>query len=102
MASLTTKEQAALDFLFANALSAMGGKTKEDLLADNFSWFNISDLMEGLSLNRHEAAGIMSALDMKAMAVDSEAGSKVRYDRDTWYITDAGIEAANLPMSAAA
>jgi hypothetical protein len=91
---LTDKEQAALNFLARN--NGCGAKTKAALHDDNFSWFNIRDLMEGLSLSRHEAAGIMSALDAKGLANDAEAGAKVRYDRDSWSLTDKGIDASDL------
>ena len=97
MTNLTAKEQTALDFLALQGLSAMGGDGKATLKNDNMSWFNINDLMEGLGLTRHEAAGIMSALNAKGMASDYEAGAKVRYGRDTWCLDSAGIDAANIP-----
>lgn len=95
MIDLTAKEQAALNFLALD--NGAGAKTKERLKDDNCSWFRIDDLMRGLSLNRFEAAGIMSALDRKGMVVDHEAGVTVRYDRATWYVTNAGIDHSDLP-----
>ena len=97
MTFLTEKEQTAIDFLANQGLDCMGGEGKADLKSDNMSWFNIKDLMTGMGLNRHEAAGIMSALDAKGLASDQEAGSTVRYDRDSWCLNDAGIDAARIP-----
>jgi hypothetical protein len=94
MTSLTTKEQAALNFIAQN--NGCGATTKAGLKDDNFSWFDIDDLMKGLSLSRHEAAGIMSALDAKGLASDTEAGAKVRYDRASWALTNKGIDASDL------
>ena len=96
MTELTAKEQAALDFLARN--NGAGAKTQTALLDDNCSWFDIGDLMRGLGLNKNEAAGIMSALAAKGLADDYEAGSKVRYDRATWYVTTAGVRASALPV----
>ena len=95
MTELTAKEQAALNFLARN--NGCGAETKAELRNDNFTWFNINDLMTGLSLSRHEAAGIMSALDAKGMASDTEAGAKVRYERDTWALENKGIDHCDLP-----
>ena len=96
MTTLTSKEQAALNFLVRN--NGCGATTKTELHDDNFSWFGIDDLMTGLNLSRHEAAGIMSALDAKGVAVDHEAGAKVRQrGRADWYVTDRGIDASDLP-----
>lgn len=92
--TLTDKEQAAVNFLARN--NQCGATNKEHLHEDNMTWFNINDLMTGLGWNRHEAAGVMSALDAKGLAADCEAGAKVRYDRDTWYLTNAGIDASDL------
>jgi hypothetical protein len=93
--TLTDKEQAALNFLARN--NGCGATTKTELHDDNFTWFNVNDLMDGLGLSRHEAAGIMSALDAKTLAIDFEAGASVRYNRDTWVLTTRGINASDLP-----
>jgi len=92
-ATLTAKEQAALNFLARN--NGSGSTTKAMLKDDNCSWFNVTDLMRGLSLSRHEAAGIMSALDAKGLCVDHEGGGK--FDGDSWYVTNRGIDASDLP-----
>ena len=97
MTTLTAKEAAALNYIARN--NGAGAKTQERLLDDNCSWFNVADLMRGLDLNKNEAAGIMSALDAKGLAMDYEAGSTVRYDRDTWALTNAGIRASDLPAA---
>jgi len=95
MTNLTTKEQTALNFLARN--NGCGATTKVGLRDDNFSWFNAQDLMKGLGLNQNEAAGIMSALNAKGMAFDDEAGTKApQYGRDTWTLSNAGIDASNL------
>lgn len=93
--TLTAKEQTALNYLVRN--NSCGATTKSYLLDDNMTWFNINDLIKGLGLSRHEAAGIMSALSAKGLAEDYEAGSIVRYDRDSWFVTDKGILASDLP-----
>ena len=92
---MTTKEAAALNFLARN--NGCGATTKTGLMDDNFTWFNINDLMAGLNLSRHEAAGIMAALDAKGLANDTEAGAKHRFDRDSWALTDRGIRHCDLP-----
>ena len=91
---LTDKEQAALNFVAR--YNDCGAATKTEL-HDNWAWFNVNDLMAGLGLSRHEAAGIMSALDAKGLAYDTEAGASVRYNRDTWVLTNRGIDASDLP-----
>ena len=60
------------------------------------TWFSLKDLVSGLGLSRHEAAGIMSALNTKGLAYDYEAGATIRYDRADWVLTDAGIDASDL------
>lgn len=94
MTALTALEQAAVNFIAAN--NQCGAKSKDYLVQDNMTWFNINDLMTGLGWTRHQAAGVMSALNDKALASDTEAGAKVRYDRDTWALTEKGIMASNL------
>ena len=89
---LTAKEQAAINFLARN--NGAGATTKSYLKDDNCSWFGIRDLMAGLTLTRHEAAGIMSALDRKGMIFDHEGGTDPR--SESWYVTNAGIDASDL------
>lgn len=95
MTTLTDKEQTALNYLVRN--NCCGATNQAYLLQDNVTWFGIDDLMEGLCMSRHEAAGIMSALNAKGLAADYEAGRAQRHDRDTWYVTDTGIRASDLP-----
>jgi len=94
MTALTALEQAAVNLIAAN--NGCGASSKEALKDDNMTWFNINDLMTGLGWTRHRAAGVMSALADKGLAMDNEKGAKVRYDRDSWTLTDEGIDASNL------
>jgi hypothetical protein len=96
---LTEKETAALQAIVNEGLECMGGKTAADLLDDNMSWFVAEDLMRRLSINHHEAAGIMSALEKKGIAMDSMETPNNKPGPTHWYLTGDGIElAASLDM----
>lgn len=82
--TLTQKEQIAIRAIAENGLDNMGGSEPKDLHNDNFSWFDIKDLMLLTSFNRFECAGLISALDQKGLIGDSEG----------LYLTPKGIDAA--------
>ena len=88
---LTQKEAQALLVITNEGLDCTGGEKPSDLLDNNMSWFAASCLMKALKINKNEAAGIMSALDAKCIAMDNDPGAKERY---TWALTDYGINMA--------
>lgn len=86
--TLTDMEQAALNAIFKIGSEGNGAKTVEAMLADNFTWFFPKDLEEKLGINKNQAAGIMSALEAKGLAMDHDPNEKVAA---TWALTDVGI-----------
>ena len=93
---LTNKECKALVTLVEHGIEGNGAETLEEMIEDNYSWFETSTLMERLTINRHQASGIMSALDAKGLAVDSEGGNGNKYiiadhKVPTWYLTEEGL-----------
>lgn len=82
-AQLTEKEIAALKAIGDNGLSNMGGKVYADLLDDNFSWFDVKDIMRLAGFSREQASGLMSALDAKGLISEEE--------KNDWALTDKGI-----------
>jgi len=76
--SLTEKEMIAARRLVQVCLHNMGGKRPSDLEQDEYTWVDISDIM--CDFSRHEAAGLMSSLDLKGF---------IAKDGD-WYVTTSG------------
>ena len=71
--NLTPKEmQAALAFV-DSCLRGMGGERPSDLESDEYTWISANDLVEQ-SWNKHEAAGLMSALSEKGFISEYEPG----------------------------
>ena len=81
---LTHKENKAFKVIVDNALNQMCGKQPEDLFDDNFSWFNRTDISTKMGCSKHEAAGLISALNDKSL-IDKDGD---------WFITNNGIKLA--------
>ena len=67
-----------------------GSESKEQLKADNMTWFNQTDI-QAIGFSKHQASGYMSDLEKKGLIYNSD--SQEEYG---WYVTDAGIDASNL------
>lgn len=88
---LTKKETDAFKAVIDNALENMGGSEPKSLHNDNFSWFDLREIIERTEYNRNEAAGLMSALSDKGLIADygdPESG------KATWHVTTKGIDQA--------
>ncbi len=84
---LTDKETKALKAIAQNGLDSMGGNTPKDLHDDNFSWFDLEDMIDtGLFSNKHEASGLISALNEKGL-IGQES-------KNEWFLSDTGIDIA--------
>ena len=70
--NLTEKELQALIGIGDNGLDNMGGDVYADLLNDNYSYFNVYDIMRLTNLSRHQSSGL------------------IQYDMD-WALTEEGI-----------
>ncbi len=79
--NLTEKELQALVAIGDNGLDNMGGDVYADLLNDNYSYFNVYDIMRLTNLSRHQSSGLISSLDEKGL---------IYYDMD-WALTEEGI-----------
>ena len=79
--NLTEKELQALIGISDNGLDNMGGDVYADLLNDNYSYFNVYDIMRLTNLSRHQSSGLISALNEKGL---------IQYDMD-WALTEEGI-----------
>lgn len=90
MKNLTLNEQKVLKALVDNGLENMGGKSPEDLLEDNFSWFYVKDITDRTSFNKHEASGYISSLAEKGMVMDD--GDDDDPLAAEWYVTEKGIK----------
>ena len=88
--TLTVKETKAFMTIIDQALQAMGGDEPKDLLDDNFSWFNETDLTAG-GFSKHQAAGLMSSLEKKGLIENYEPGHEFG-----WAISDEGINEGQL------
>ena len=84
--NLTDKEYYVLSMWLKNLEN--GAKTPEDLLQDNYSWQNVSDLSELTKLPKESISGIISSLQDKNIIVVE--------DNNLFYIDEDYI--ANLPM----
>lgn len=96
---VTPKEQAVLQYCVW--ASGNGATTLEEMLQDNMTWFSCKDLVEGLKISKASAAGLMSSLEAKGLAMDAEKGAPVRYDRADWVLTTAGLNAVQWAEFAA-
>lgn len=86
MLKLTTKEIKAVKAITKDALFDICGEQPKELFVDNFSWFNRKLLSELCGFSKHEAAGIMSALDKKDIIRDFDPQAAFG-----WALTDKGI-----------
>ena len=82
---LTHNERIVFKAAIDNALHSMGGTNAMQLIADNFSWFNIKDLTRRTTFNRHECAGYISSLREKGLIEDNEG------DGTGWMIPETSI-----------
>lgn len=98
---LTELELASLMTIALCGMDCMGGKKPSDLLEDNMSWFNQTDIMNGTGCSTMAARGVMTFLGRKGLAMDNETGRRGALPKnddgsvkDHWALTDAGINAA--------
>jgi DNA-binding MarR family transcriptional regulator len=91
--ALTDKEHVALMAIAQNGLDGMGGKEPADLLGDNYSWFDNDDLVKLTGMTKHQCSGLMSALEQKGLAANSEEGVNGQ-GPDLWYLSNTGIDMA--------
>lgn len=103
---LSAKEAAATLTIAELGLSCMGGSTASDLHEDNMSWFNQGDLVDALGIGTMAARGLMTFLNRKGIAMDTEAGRKSDASIqkvegkviDHWALTEHGINVAQALM----
>ena len=86
---LTINEQKIINSLCQN--NGCGAESKDQLKADNMTWFNESDI-QIIGFSKHQAAGYMSSLQKKGLVTDNEDGNEW-----SWYVTEEGIDLSNLP-----
>lgn len=90
MTNLTAKEAAMITTFIREGMSVNGSTTAEELLHDNMTWMSASDLCAELGWNKQEVGGVMSALQLKGLIIDS--GESARDARDTdWYASEKAI-----------
>lgn len=92
--NLTDKEKRALMAIAENGMNQMGGKEPKSLHNDNFSWFNIADMMAFTEFSKNQCAGLISSLEDKGLIADD--GGK-----DGLYLSEAGIDEAQIIFDAA-
>ena len=86
MLKLTAKETEAINAITKEALFEIRREEPKELFDDNFSWFNRKLLSELCGFDKHEAAGIMSALDKKDIIRNFDP-----QEAFGWALTDKGI-----------
>ena len=86
MLKLTAKETEAINAITKEALFEICREEPKELFDDNFSWFNRKLLSELCGFDKHEAAGIMSALDKKDIIRNFDP-----QEAFGWALTDKGI-----------
>jgi len=83
---LTEKEFKAARIFVASCLISIGGKRPSDLADDEYTWIELTDLTDA-GYSKHEAAGLMSALDAKGFIMDYDPTEK---HAAHWIVTTAG------------
>lgn len=91
--TLTDKEHVALMAIAQNGLDQMCGNEPTDLLEDNCSYFDLSEMVTITGMSKHQCSGLMSALDEKGLILDTEEGINGE-GPDQWVMTDEGIKVA--------
>lgn len=82
---LSTNERLVLEFMMAN--NNCGATTVGQLINDNMSWAEASEIQNFTGWSRHKVAGVISAMDKKGL-ITFDPGSKFSDVPPMWYVEE--------------